>query len=199
MDDKYLTLTKPAEALYKEKASKFFALAYPCKNEEEAKVLLEEIKGNFHDARHHCYAYRFGADKSVFRANDDGEPSNTAGKPILGQIQAFDLTDVLVVVVRYFGGTKLGVGGLISAYKEAAAMALENASIVEKTVYTEFEIRHTYEEMNHVMRLIKERDLEVVKQDMNLQCTTIVGIRASQSDQLEEQLSRMHKLSYKRL
>jgi uncharacterized YigZ family protein len=199
MEDKYLTLAKPSDALLKEKASKFFAYAFPCQTTYQVKELIDGLRVKYHDARHFCYAYRFGPEKVVYRANDDGEPSNSAGKPILGQIQAFDLTDVLIVVVRYFGGTKLGVGGLISAYKEASKLALEDAKIIEKTVYAEFEISHGYEEMNQVMRLIKERDLKMVNQELALSCVTTIGIRASEAENMDALLASLHKLTYKRL
>ena len=132
MEDVYKTIEFPAEGQYKEKGSRFIALAYPVRQEEEIRTIVAAIKEKYYDARHHCYAWRLGADKKLFRANDDGEPSSTAGKPILGQIQSHDLTDILIVVVRYFGGIKLGVSGLINAYREATADALQNAVMVEK-------------------------------------------------------------------
>lgn len=128
--DEYLTISKPSEGLFKDRGSKFLAFAYPVSSEDEIKEIQEHLRSEYHDARHHCYAYMLGKDKNVFRANDDGEPSSTAGKPILGQIKSYDLTNILIVVIRYFGGTKLGVSGLINAYKTAAEEALKNAKII---------------------------------------------------------------------
>ncbi|PLX14682.1 MAG: YigZ family protein, partial [Marinilabiliales bacterium] len=132
--DQYLTISKPSEGLFKDRGSKFLAFAYPVSSEEEIKAFQEQLRSDYHDARHHCYAYMLGPKKENYRANDDGEPSSTAGKPILGQIRSFDLTNILIVVIRYFGGTKLGVGGLINAYKTAAEEALKNAKIIRKTL-----------------------------------------------------------------
>ena len=134
MEDTYKTIEKPSEGLFKDKGSKFISFAFPVDNEEEIKEIVQSIKKEHHSARHHCYAWRLGADQLLFRANDDGEPSSTAGKPILGQIQSFDLTNILIVVVRYFGGTLLGVSGLINAYRNAALDAINQAEIVEKLV-----------------------------------------------------------------
>nr|MBX2827880.1 YigZ family protein [Flavobacteriaceae bacterium] len=165
--DTYKTITKPSpEALFKDRGSKFFGYAFPVRNEEEIKDHLEQLKKEHHTARHWCYAWQLGNDYSSYRANDDGEPSNSAGMPIYGQLQAFDLTNTLVVVVRYFGGTKLGVGGLIQAYRAGAQMALEASEIIEKTIDEEFLIRFDYPEMNVVMRIIKEQSLNLVQQEM---------------------------------
>src|SRR5690606_6546424 len=164
LEDKYWTIIEPSpEGLLKERNSKLFGYAFPITTEEEAKEHLEELKKKHHQARHWCYAWQIGKeeDNRQFRANDDGEPSNSAGMPIYGQIQSFEVTDVLIVVVRYFGGTKLGVGGLIQAYKTAAQMALEHAKIIESTVDKIFEIHFDYPEMNIVMRLIKEHNLNI--------------------------------------
>ena len=144
MSDSYLTIADPTEGLFKDKGSKFLAYAYPVDNEDEIKELVQHLKKEHYSARHHCYAWRLGADKTHFRANDDGEPSSTAGKPILGQIQRLDLTNILIVVVRYFGGTLLGVSGLINAYREAAVDALEHAEIVEKLVEEIFWVEFDY-------------------------------------------------------
>ena len=158
MEDLYRTVEVVAEGLYKEKGSKFLAFVYPVATEEQIREIITGIKGKYYDARHHCYAWRLGAAKNHFRMNDDGEPSSTAGKPIFGQIQSFDLTNVLIVVVRYFGGTKLGVSGLINAYREAAADAIRNAVIVEKTVDEILRIRFSYLVLNDVMKVIKEEN-----------------------------------------
>ncbi len=176
--DFYNTIDIPSEeVLYKEKNSKFFGYAFPVKNEEDVKLHLESIKKQHHTARHWCYAYQLGAEKIYFRANDDGEPSNTAGMPIYGQIQSFEVTDILIIVVRYFGGIKLGVGGLITAYRAAAQMALEEAFIVEKTIDKEFIVQFEYKDMNKVMRVIKEKNLNIISQKMNLNCEITLSIR----------------------
>lgn len=176
--DFYNTIDIPSEeVLYKEKNSKFFGYAFPVKNEEDVKLHLESIKKQHHTARHWCYAYQLGAEKIYFRANDDGEPSNTAGMPIYGQIQSFEVTDILIIVVRYFGGIKLGVGGLITAYRAAAQMALEEAFIVEKTIDKEFIVQFEYKDMNKVMRVIKEKNLNITSQKMNLNCEITLSIR----------------------
>ena len=183
--DTYKTLENPGEeTLFKEKGSKFYGYAYPVKNEEEVKNILEELKSKHHSARHWCYAWQIGTDKPGFRANDDGEPSNSAGMPIYGQIQSFDLTNVLVVVVRYFGGTKLGVGGLIQAYKTSAQFALEASPIVEKTIDQHFMLEFEYKDMSHVMRTIKEKQLNLIEQEMGLTCKIEVSVRKGLADQV---------------
>jgi uncharacterized YigZ family protein len=175
--DTYSTLAAPAEGLYKEKGSKFIALAFPVRTEEEIKERLTEVRKLYFDARHHCYAYLLGAAKKVFRANDDGEPNHSAGDPILGQIRASGLSNVLVVVVRYFGGTKLGVGGLIHAYKTATAEALQNAPTLEKYETSILEVRFGYEAMNDVMSLVKELNLAVMNQQFELSCRLTLEVR----------------------
>jgi len=162
---RYRTLKGLSEGLYKEKGSKFIGYAIPCYSEEEAKILLEEWRKQHHQARHLCYAYRFGADMKVYRANDDGEPSNSAGAPILGQIKSYELTNVLIGVVRYYGGTKLGVGGLITAYKTAAQEAIEAGTIVERELMDYIEISFDYQDMPEVMNLIKRMSLDVVSKE----------------------------------
>ncbi|MGB0915500.1 MAG: IMPACT family protein [Crocinitomicaceae bacterium] len=159
LNSKYRTVKKETEGLYKEKGSKFIGLAVPCYNEEEAKVFLEDWKKRHHQARHLCYAYKFGVDGKKFRANDDGEPNNSAGAPILGQIDSFELTNVLIGVVRYYGGTKLGVGGLINAYRTGAKEAIQNGEIVELEVYDWIDLTFGYEDMPHVMNLLKKHNL----------------------------------------
>jgi uncharacterized YigZ family protein len=156
------------EVVFKEKNSKFFGYAFPIQSEEEVKPLIETLRKQHPNAGHFCYAYQIGADVIAFRANDDGEPSNSAGMPIYGQIQSFSITNVLIVVVRIFGGVKLGVGGLISAYKTTAQMALEACEIVEKTINIHFTITFDYKNMNKVMRVIKEKKLEIVNQEMEI-------------------------------
>lgn len=179
--DLYKTIDIPSEeVLYKEKNSKFFAYAFPIQDEDDVKSHIEEIKKQHHNARHWCYAYQLGTDQFYYRANDDGEPSNTAGMPIYGQIQSFEVTNILIVVVRYFGGIKLGVGGLITAYRAAAQLALEAAVIVEKTINKTFVIQFEYKDMNKVMRVIKEKNLTIVNQSMELTCEIELSIRRSE-------------------
>lgn len=166
----FRTVGKISEGFYKEKGSKFLAFVVPCKTEEEAKDYLNKWRKEHHLAVHVCYAFRFGSDKKVYRASDDGEPSNSAGPPILGQIQSFDLTNVLVTVVRYYGGTNLGVGGLINAYRTSAKEAIENAEIIEKEDSVEVEILFSYEQIPQVMKLIKSHSCEVIEQLFDLNC-----------------------------
>lgn len=178
IQDTYFTITQPsAEVLLKEKNSKFFGYAFPVSSEEEVKIHIENLKKQHFSARHWCYAYQIGADKIQYRANDDGEPNNSAGMPIYGQIQSFGVTNILVVVVRYFGGVKLGVGGLITAYKTAAQMALEAAEIIEKTIDVHFEVHFDYKNMNKVMRVIKEKNLTLISQKMEETCTIEIATR----------------------
>lgn len=198
MKDTYKTISKPSEeVLFKEKNSKFFGYAFPITTEDEAKTHIEELKKKHHQARHWCYAWQTGKEENDlhFRANDDGEPSNSAGMPIYGQIQSFDVTDILVVVVRYFGGVKLGVGGLIQAYKTAAQLALENSRIVERTVNRTFIIKFDYPEMNIVMRLIKENNLEILKQDLQLDCTIYISVRKKDAEEIFGKFDSVYKVS----
>ena len=197
-DDTYRTIEKTSDGIFKDKGSKFIALAIPVTTEEVVKEKIEEVKKQFHDARHHCYAYVLGPDKSAYRYNDDGEPSGTAGRPIYGQIQSFDLTNILIIVVRYFGGTKLGVSGLINAYKTAAKEALSAASIKELTVNDVYSIKFEYPLMNDVMRIIKEDNLEVVKQDFQMSCEVILQVRKKDSNKVYERFNKIHgvKIGY---
>lgn len=176
--DQYKTLSRPSIGdVYKEKGSKFLGYAYPISSQEEVEEILIRLKKEHPKARHWCYAWKLGVENPAFRYNDDGEPNNSAGKPIFGQISSFDLTYVLVVVVRYFGGTKLGVGGLVSAYKLGAKMALEKAVIVERTVDQDISLRFDYEFMDRVMRVIKENDLRILSQKMELDCLFCITVR----------------------
>lgn len=178
--DTYKTITKPSEeVLFKEKNSKFLGYAYPIKNAEDVKFHLENLKKQHHSARHWCYAYQLGKQESQyqFRVNDDGEPNNSAGMPIYGQIQSFEVTNILIVVVRYFGGVKLGVGGLISAYKTTAQIALEQSIIVSKTINQEIQLKFEYKDMNKVMRVIKENDLKITNQTLELDCSINISVR----------------------
>jgi uncharacterized YigZ family protein len=168
--DSYKTLAAPSEGLYKEKGSKFIALAFPVASEEEIKEALENTRKKYHDARHHCYAWALGVQRENYRENDDGEPNNSAGKPILGRLESNDLTQLLIIVVRYFGGTKLGVGGLINAYRSAAEEAIQNGKIVERKMKMYFEISFSYDQMNEVMQAVKNADLEQIEHDFALTC-----------------------------
>ena len=177
--DSYHTLAGPAEAIYKEKSSKFLAYAYPVESEEEIRTLLDALRKKYYDATHHCYAWRLGPHGETFRANDDGEPSGTAGKPILGQLLSNDITDCLVVVVRYFGGTKLGVPGLIAAYRESAAEAIAAAEIVELTVDRTVRVDFPYVAMNAIMRVVKEQQPRIEEQTFDNLCRMTLAIRQS--------------------
>lgn len=190
-DDTYLTIADHAEGLYKEKGSKFIALAYPVSDEEEIKSLLENIRKKYYDARHHCYAYRLGREGLVFRANDAGEPNHSAGDPILGQLRSYNITDVLIVVVRYFGGTKLGVGGLINAYKTAAADAIENSNIITKIASADIHLQFDYLAMNDVMRLVKDYDLQIKKQEFENTCHMVLEVRMSLQEEVRAKLSAL--------
>lgn len=195
MNDTYLTIAGKSEGLYKEKGSKFIALAFPVRSEDEVKHYLEDVRKQYHDARHHCYAYILGKDGETFRANDDGEPNHSAGDPILGQIRSKSLTDVLIIVVRYFGGTKLGVGGLISAYKIAASEALLHNKIVTAIVRKKVEIKFEYLSMNDVMRLIKEHEAEIMDQEFDNSCRILVQVRLALLEAFTEKLSAVENVS----
>ncbi|MBI9057290.1 YigZ family protein [Labilibaculum sp. DW002] len=190
-NDTYKTISETSEGLYKEKGSKFIAYAYPVTSEEEIKAHIASLKKEYYDARHHCYAYMLGADKKDFRANDDGEPSSTAGKPILGQILSKDLTNILIVVIRYFGGTKLGVSGLIHAYKTAASEVISNAEILDKTVNDIYDIHFDYLVMNDVMKIIKDDQPLQLGQDFNLTCKITLSIRQSEVDRIIEKFNKI--------
>ena len=176
--DTYKTIANPSEEiLFKEKNSKFFGYAFPIDSEDQVKPLIEPLRKRHFNAVHFCYAYQIGTERITFRANDDGEPSNSAGMPIYGQIQSQELTNVLIVIVRFFGGTKLGVGGLITAYKTAAQMALDATSIIEKTFDVHYLISFDYKNMNKVMRVIKEKNLEIITQKMEMSCEIEIATR----------------------
>ena len=172
----YRTLELPIQAEFKDKGSRFLAFAYPVQTAEQVKKHVDDLRQEHHKARHWCYAYRLGVDSNQFRANDDGEPSGSAGRPILGQIDSFELTDVLVVVVRYFGGTLLGVPGLIHAYKTSTQMALENAQIIEKNIEKTVRIRCEYPYLNEAIRIAKNHQAEIIEQDLQLDCRLTVRI-----------------------
>lgn len=190
-NDVYRTIESDAEALFKEKSSKFLCFAYPVKTEEQIRERLEVLYKKYYDATHHCYAWRLGPRGESFRANDDGEPSSTAGKPILGQLLSHEITDCLIVVVRYFGGTKLGVSGLIEAYKTSAAEVIAAAEVVERTVDERIEVRFSYMAMNEVMRVVKDLQPKIVEQCFDNLCTMTLTIRQSLSEQLLTRLSKV--------
>lgn len=196
MEDVFKTIEAQAEGIYKEKGSRFIALAYPVTREEEIRDIIAGLKEKYYDARHHCYAWRLGAAKTHFRANDDGEPSSTAGKPILGQIQSNDLTNILIVVIRYFGGIKLGVSGLINAYREAAADALRNALVIEKTVDEQLRIHFSYMVMNDVMKIVKEEEPEVLERHFEMECDMLLSIRQKDMPALRARLEKIESLTF---
>ncbi|WP_432411466.1 IMPACT family protein [Rasiella sp. SM2506] len=196
--DTYKTIKNPgAETLFKEKGSKFFGYAFPVTSEDDVKNVLDDLKKQHHTARHFCYAWQLGKRYDSYRANDDGEPSNSAGMPIYGQLQAFDVTNVLVVSVRYFGGTKLGVGGLIQAYKTSAQLALEASKIVKRTINEEITITFEYPEMNTVMRIIKDEKLKIVSQKMELDCEFVLSVRKKEFKRISELFKNTYKVTLK--
>ena len=198
--DTFKTITSPStEIIFKEKNSKFFGYAFPVTTEEEIKSHLEKLRKQHFGAGHFCYAFQFGSDTVYFRANDDGEPSNSAGMPIYGQIQSFGLTNVLVVVVRFFGGVKLGVGGLISAYKTAAQMALEESTIIEKTIDIHFQISFDYKNMNKVMRIIKEKNLEIITQQMEESCQIEIATRKKNAEVVFDIFNTIFEVEIKKI
>ena len=197
--DTYNTLKEQSEGIYKEKGSKFIGYAVACYDEEEAKNYLNEWRKAHHQARHLCYAYRFGLNKDVYRVNDDGEPSNSAGAPILGQIQSADLTNVLIGVIRYFGGTKLGVGGLVQAYKTAAKEAIQEGIIIEKKVLQHFQLQFDYETMPNLMFFLKSKQIEIEKQVFETDCILKIAIELEQSPEIIEQIENLNTVQIKEL
>lgn len=187
--------TESNEILFKEKNSKFYGYAFPVINEVEIKILLEKLRKKHSTAGHFCYAFQIGTDTLYYRVNDDGEPSNSAGMPIYGQIQSFGLTNVLVVVVRYFGGIKLGVGGLISSYRTAAQLALDESEIIEKTIDILFQISFDYKNMNKVMRVIKEKNLTIISQNMTEYCQIVVSIRKKNAEIISESFKTIFEVT----
>lgn len=196
-DDTYRTIAAPAEGLFKDRGSRFLAFAFPVTTEDEIKIHLERLRKEHFGANHHCYAWRLGADKQRFRANDDGEPSGTAGRPILGQLQSFDLTNVAVIVVRYFGGTLLGAGGLVQAYKHSAAEALKAATIIEKHITEVYALHFSYDAMNAVMKLLKEFDAEQRAQVFELECSLEFSVRMRDADALCSALKKLENVELK--
>lgn len=190
-EDTYKTITSLSEGIYTEKRSKFIAIAIPVRTLEEVKSHLETYQKKYYDARHVCYAYMLGHERLNFRANDNGEPSGTAGKPILGQINSNELTDILIIVVRYFGGIKLGTSGLIVAYKAAAAEAIANTTIIEKTVDDDISVAFEYPFMNDIMRIVKEEEPEILEQSYDMDCVMRLRIRRSMMPKLRSRLEKV--------
>lgn len=194
-EDVYKTIREPSpEILFKDRKSKFFGYAFPISSEEDVKPIVESLRKKHHTANHICYAWQLGEKTHTYRANDDGEPNNSAGMPIYGQIQSFGVTNVLIAVARVFGGTKLGVGGLIQAYRAAAQMALENAPIIEKTIESEFQLHFDYPAMDKVMRSIKQKGITIVSQQMELKCSLLISVRESQAAQTKQMFEEMQNV-----
>jgi len=192
--DAYKSIAGPSEGLFKDNGSRFIALAYPVETEEEVREIVSRLRKEYHDARHHCYAYRLGYQRDVFRASDDGEPSGSAGRPILGQIDSLGLSDVLVVVVRYFGGIKLGIPGLIRAYKTSSADALSQAAVIEKIAARRFRLHFDYLSMNAVMKVLKEMDLPQSGQQFGEECSLEVRVRLSALEDFRQRIGEHAKL-----
>lgn len=195
-EDTYKTISAPATGSYSEKRSKFLAYAFPVKTEAQVKERLTEIQKKHNDARHHCYAYILGPNKDAYRMNDNGEPSGTAGRPIHGQLMSKDLTDTLVIVVRYFGGIKLGVSGLQNAYKIAAKEALDAANIIEKTIDETYEVSFEYLQMNGVMQLMKDPYVNILSQQSDLNCTIRFSVRRREADRIVTALKKLGEVQY---
>ena len=195
--DSYMTIRSVAHGSYKEKGSRFLASAYPVVSQDEVKVIVESIRREYHSARHHCYAYMIGYKRDIWRTNDDGEPSGTAGKPILGQINSSGLTNILIVVSRYFGGTLLGVSGLINAYRQSAASAIENAELIECHILDIYEIRYPYSSMNEVMKTLKEEGTGQSDQSFNLDCYIKISFRISEREKILARLARIEGMQYR--
>jgi len=196
MQDHYFTISSTAEGLYKEKGSKFLAFTFPCETVDDVKEKLDGLRKEYYDARHHCYAYILGHAGEETRANDDGEPNHSAGAPILGQIKSKNLTNTLVVVIRYFGGTKLGVSGLINAYKTATAEALEEAEIVKREITETIVLRFPYDEMNAVMKLVKDLDLSIKGQGYDSGCVMTIEVIVSKLEAMTEKLTLLNDLGH---
>jgi len=197
--DTYKTIKSSSEGIYKEKGSRFIAFAYAVSDQNEIKPIIDKLRKEHHEARHHCYAYMIGKERTMWRVNDDGEPSGTAGRPIIGQINSSGLTNILIVVIRYFGGTLLGVSGLINAYKTAAAQAINNAEIIELTLQEYYEITYPFISMNDVMKILKEENIGQSDQSFDLECCIKINFRSSAKEKNLNRLSRVEGLKYKYL
>jgi uncharacterized YigZ family protein len=189
--DSYKTIKSFSRGVFKEKGSRFLSFAYPVSDQEEIKQIIEGIRKEYHDARHHCYAYMIGHERLIWRMNDDGEPSGTAGRPILGQINSLGLTNILIVVTRYFGGTLLGVSGLINAYRSAAFSAIQNAEIIQRNLLEFYEITFPYISINDVMKVLKEEDISQSEQSFDLECRIKLSFRKSSGEKITKRLSRI--------
>jgi uncharacterized YigZ family protein len=194
--DTYKTISKPvSDILLKERKSKFYGYAFPITDDAEVKPLIDELRKVYPTANHICYAWQLGVENYSYRANDDGEPNNSAGMPIYGQIQSFNVTNILIAVVRIFGGTKLGVGGLISAYKRTAQLTLENSRIIEKIIKEELTLRFEYAEMDTIMRFIKKNQLDLVSQELHMNCKIIIAVRRKELKRIQKELASYHKIT----
>lgn len=199
-EDTYKTIETATEpVLFKDKNSKFYGYVFPVHSEEDIKSHITQLKKEHHAARHWCYAYQIGTETIRYRANDDGEPNNSAGMPIYGQIQSFGVTNILIVIVRYFGGVKLGVGGLIHAYRTASQMILETSNIIEKTINNEFLISFDYKNMNKVMRIIKEKQLNIINQKLELDCQITISVRKNDAQMVYEIFSNIFEINIKKV
>ena len=194
--DSYKTIRSTSQGIFKEKGSRFIAIAYPVSDQKEIKPIIDALKKEHHEARHHCFAYMLGKEREIWRVNDDGEPSGTAGRPILGQINSAELTNILIVVIRYFGGTLLGVSGLINAYKSAAALAIENAEVIELTMQEFYEICYPFISMNDVMKILKEENVSKSEQSFDLECSIKINFREAAKEKILNRLSRVEGLRY---
>lgn len=199
MNDEYRTIETEATGYFKDKGSKFFAYAYPIKKEDEVKDIIQALKKEHHSARHHCYAWRMGTEEIATRANDDGEPSSTAGKPILGQLTSYDITNILVVVVRYFGGTLLGVSGLINAYKSATIEVLENADVITKRIENTFELRFEYPLLNTVMQTLKQEGLDITTTDFKESCRLLFSVGKSEALKAQQTFENIYGVAIKKI
>ena len=198
--DTYKTIKGASQGeIFKDKGSKFLGYTFPVVNEDQIKNQILYLKELHHKARHWCYAWRLGTEKFTFRANDDGEPNNSAGKPIYGQIVSNDLTNILIVVVRYFGGTKLGVGGLINAYRSSAGMAIDASKIIQKTIDISFELRFEYADINKIMRLIKEKNIKIIRQEMNMDCIFEISVRKNEAQSIQKDFKELRCVKIKNL
>ncbi|WJJ98274.1 IMPACT family protein [Algibacter luteus] len=198
--DTYKTIdVAPESSFFKDKNSKFLGYAFPVQNEHDVKIHLEYLKKEHYSARHWCYAYQIGTETLIYRANDDGEPNNSAGMPIYGQIQSFEVTNILIVVVRYYGGVKLGVGGLITAYKTSAQQVLEASKIIEKTIDIHYNISFEYKNMNTVMRIIKEKNLNIINQKLELDCEITISVRKNESETVFNLFDNLYEISIKKV
>ncbi|MFO7853176.1 MAG: IMPACT family protein [Bacteroidota bacterium] len=199
MKDEYRTIRKESEGIFKDRGSKFIAIASPVYSTEEIDGILENVKKKYHNARHHCYAYKLGTGDDRWRVSDDGEPPGTAGNPIMGQIRSFRLTNILIIVIRYFGGTLLGTGGLIKAYRSAARDALENADIIKRTLDCTYRLHFPYSAMNEVMKIIKEENLRQSDQVFEVDCRMKIHFRASWEERIKRRFQLVEKLEFERV